>query len=432
MPLRRVVILALALTLLLPTGCNNPNNEQPWRPKGKKDYSRPLGPGEVALRKIGPEEYPDFSRGFANRGYLEEAIQNSLSYLNKPSSRRYFPYLDITHERAVATLQEFLRVLREASSGEQLDALIRERFEVYKSKGWDGSGTVFFTGYYCPIFDGRRTQEGPFRYPIYSLPADLLKDEDGNALGQKMPDGSTRPYPPRAEIERSGMLRGREIAWLKDPFEAYVATVQGSTKLRLADGSLYELGYAGNNGHEYKSIASKMIEDGAISRDELSLQALIHYFAEHPDKVDYYTSQNPRYVFFQERRGGPYGSLNVPVLPYRSIATDKQVYPRACLAFLDTALPRGDGGHAQVAPYAGFTLDQDTGGAIRAAGRCDVFFGIGPAAEGLAGRTGAEGELYYIAVKPNGGAAPPGAPSGAPAPRGDGSPRSQPDARSSE
>ena len=44
-------------------------------------------------------------------------------------------------------------------------------------------------------------------------------------------------------------------------------------------------------------------------------------------------------------------------------------------------------------------LDQDTGGAIRAAGRCDIYMGIGPEAEGLSGRQLNEGRLYYLAVR---------------------------------
>lgn len=35
-----------------------------------------------------------------------------------------------------------------------------------------------------------------------------------------------------------------------------------------------------------------------------------------------------------------------------------------------------------------------------AAGRCDVYLGVGPAAEALARRTGAEGALYYLFVRP--------------------------------
>ena len=45
-------------------------------------------------------------------------------------------------------------------------------------------------------------------------------------------------------------------------------------------------------------------------------------------------------------------------------------------------------------------LDQDTGGAIQAPGRADIFMGIGPGAEILAGGQYAEGRLYYFILKP--------------------------------
>jgi len=50
-------------------------------------------------------------------------------------------------------------------------------------------------------------------------------------------------------------------------------------------------------------------------------------------------------------------------------------------------------------PYTGFALDQDTGGAIRAPGRCDVYMGIGDDAGRLAGQTYQEGKLYYLFLK---------------------------------
>ena len=131
---------------------------------------------------------------------------------------------------------------------------------------------------------------------------------------------------------------------------------------------------------------------------------MIRYFQQNPDKLDWAMSINKRYVFFTQRSGGPYGSLNVPVTPFRSVATDKQVYPRACVAFLATQLPaHSSDGQIRNHSYDGFALDQDTGGAIRAAGRCDVFMGTGPDVGELAGRTFAEGKIYYIFVKQDGG-----------------------------
>lgn len=392
----RPLLLALA-AMFVASGCQKPEII-PGEPF--KDYARPLPPGQLALRKLtDPADYPDFSRDIYNRGDLFTSVSNSIEYLNKPSSKKYFPYGEITHSRAVASLERFRELLTTVSSGEELNEIIRRDFDVYQSIGYDGSGTVYFTGYYCPIFEGRRQREGRFVYPIYSLPDDLAKDTEGRTLGRSTGGGQYVPYPTRRGIEESNLLAGKEIAWLRDPFEAYVVTVQGSAKLRLADGSLFELGYAGNNGHTYSSVGQKMVEDGLIDRNELSLQRMIEYFAAHPAEVRKYCWANDRYVFFKEVPGGPFGSLGTPVTPYRTVATDKEVYPRACVAFLQADLPRATRGSIRVVPYSAFTLDQDTGGAIRAAGRCDIFMGTGPSAEALAGRTGAEGKLYYIFLK---------------------------------
>jgi membrane-bound lytic murein transglycosylase A len=189
------------------------------------------------------------------------------------------------------------------------------------------------------------------------------------------------------------------LCYLRDPFEGYIVTVQGSAKLRLADGRYFEIGYEANNGHDYVSIGHLLVADGKISANELSLATLIDFFKTHPEERDRYTNRNPRFVFFQQRDGGPYGSLNERVTPYRTIATDKEVYPRACIAFVQTRLPGYEGGRIVEHAYHAFALDQDTGGALRAAGRCDVFLGTGDAVGQLAGRTLAEGKLYYLFAK---------------------------------
>lgn len=398
--MKRLAWLLLATLAFNPLlgGCKRPEKYPPWQPSGK-DYNKPLPPGELALRKIPPERYPDFGLGFENLAGLREAILHSLEYLSKPSSQRYFPYGDISHDRAVASLQRFLQILDSVRSGAELNDAIRREFDVYQSVGCDDRGTVLFTGYYTPIFEGRRQREGNFRYPLYGLPPDLVKDEEGNILGRRSPSGDIEPsYPTRREIEQQRLLDGLEVAWVRSPFEAYVITVQGSAKLRLADGTFYEIGYAGNNGHEYTPISEAMIADGAIRQQDLSLQTLLRYFEQHPDQAYHYAWKNDRYVFFKEAPGGPFGSIGVPVTPFRSLATDKQVFPRACLAYEVLTGPAG-GVQAQAPFRASFGCDQDTGGAIRAAGRCDIFMGIGPSAEALAGRTYSEGQLYYIFVK---------------------------------
>ncbi len=365
------------------------------------DYDKPLPPGEHALRRItDPSMIPDLTIACYDLNNLQDAIDNSLSYLSKPSSKQFFASGEITHERAVASLRALGSLLDRGLYGKELDTAIRSRFDFYQSVGCDDKGTVLFTGYYTPIFNGSLKRTETYQYPLYKQPADLVKDEKGEILGQKRPDGSLVQYPTRAQIESSGMLKGTEIAWLSNPFEAYIAHVQGSAIIRQPNGELVTLGYAATNGHEYRSAAKKMLEDGIFGTEGMSLKAMIDYFKQHPQQVAKYTNINPRYVFFRLDEGKPRGSLNEEVIAFRSIATDKSIYPRGCIAFLKTVLPRPVGNQVRKTAYTGFALDQDTGGAIRAPGRCDVYMGIGDQAGQMAGQTYEEGKLYYLFLKP--------------------------------
>lgn len=196
------------------------------------------------------------------------------------------------------------------------------------------------------------------------------------------------------------MLKGQELVWLSDPFEVYIAHVQGSAKVRLPDGQIITVGYAATNGHEYASVAERLVSDGRIPSDRISLATMIDYFKANPHEVNMYVQVNPRFVFFQSGEGTPRGSLNEPVIPWRTIATDKSIFPRGCLAFLTTTLPQLQDGGISIGTYDGFALDQDTGGAIRAPGRCDIYMGEGDEAGQLAGQTYQEGRLYYVFVRP--------------------------------
>ncbi|MHC4643298.1 MAG: MltA domain-containing protein [Planctomycetota bacterium] len=366
----------------------------------KPAYDRPLLPGQHALRKItNPLQIPDFTlAGFDLQG-LKPAIENSLNYLGKSSSRQFFPVSGITHQQALDSLKAFLGLLDSGLRGADLNTAIRDKFDVYMSVGCDNRGTVLYTGYYTPIFDGSFKPSTSFRYPLYKQPKDLVKGPDGEIFGRRGGDGKISPYPPRAVIEDEMMFRGSELAWLGSQFEVYIAHVQGSAKIRLSNGEIRTVGYAANNGHEYKSIVEALVKDGRISSSQISLAAMIAYFENHPDHVAKYTQMNPRFVFFRKEEGEPRGSLNEPVTPYRTIATDKSIFPRGCLTFISTTIPKVTGGQVVLQPYRGFALDQDTGGAIRAPGRCDIYIGQGDTAGELAGRIYQEGKLYYLFLK---------------------------------
>jgi len=395
---KAILVFELVLIALFSTSCQKPKKVQ--RLEEKPQYDRPLPPGQHALRKItNPADIPDFTFACHDLKDLKSSVVKSLNYLSKPSSKQFYPCGEITHERAVDSLKAFAELLNSNLLGSQLNDAIRQKFDVYISVGCDDKGTVLFTGYYTPIFDGSLKRTDKFQYPLYKQPPDIVKGPKGEIIGRRGPDGQTEPYPSRKILEVSGSLMGQELVWLGDPFEVYIAHVQGSAKIKLGDGKLFGVGYAASNGHEYKSLSKAMVEQGKISGEQMSLSAMIDYFKKHPEEVGPCTQLNPRFVFFMEEKGEPRGSLNEEVTPYRSVATDKSIFPPACLAFISTKLPYEKDGAIIDRPYTGFALDQDTGGAIRAAGRCDVYMGQGDKAGKLAGRTYQEGRLYYLFVK---------------------------------
>jgi membrane-bound lytic murein transglycosylase A len=253
------------------------------------------------------------------------------------------------------------------------------------------TGDVLFTGYFTPTYDASPVRTGAFQWPLYKRPADLVTDAEGEHANRKMPDGSLAPAYTREQIEQQHVLDGEEFVWLPDRFAAYIITVQGSARLRMPDGSVLEVGYNGNNGYPYVGIGKQMVVDGVITHDQLSLQGMKNYFARHPEAMDHYLPMNARTVFFTERKGGPFGSLNQPVTPFATVATDKTIFPRAMPVFVVAPLPTPQG----MTNFRGLMFDQDTGGAIRAAGRCDIYMGLGD----QAGRELNVGQLYYLAVK---------------------------------
>jgi membrane-bound lytic murein transglycosylase A len=387
-------LLLLLLTIIV--GCRAPA-EQITKPP----YDRPLLPGQQALIKVtNPSQIPDFTLAGMDLQGLKPSVERSLNYLSKPSSKRFFPVNSITHQQAVDSLEAFSNLLESGLAGTDLNAAIKDRFDVYMSVGCDNRGTVLYTGYYTPIFEGSLEPGKRFRYPLYKQPKDLVKGPNGEILGRRDRDGTIRPYPSRVVIEDAMMLRGRELIWLTDPFEVYIAHVQGSAKIKLPGGKITTVGYAANNGHEYKSIVQALIKDGKISSSKMSLAAMIAYFKNHPADIAKYTRMNPRFVFFRKEQGKPRGSLNEPVTSMRTIATDKSIFPRGCLAFISTTLPQVKNDRVILRPYSGFALDQDTGGAIRAPGRCDIYMGQGIKASERAGWTYQEGKLYYLFLKP--------------------------------
>ncbi len=396
----------IALLACGSTGCQMRGAKKPAavqaKPVVSKDYNKPLGAGEQALTEVDINSLPNFSLTNEDRAQLQRAIGYSLSYLNSPSvinssANRRYPVGSITKDHVVRSLHALTELLQNTSDAAQFNAALKSRFKALMSVGCDNQGTVLYTGYFTPILKASRTPSSLYRYPIYKVPTDFIKPTNDKEIAQRrMPDGSTQPYPTRAELEASGALKGLELLYFSEPYDPYVVEVQGSAKATMPDGSQVEVGVAGINGHPYHPIAQDLVTEGKIRKEELSLATVRAYFRAHPDELTTYTNRNPRFVFFAPSKGGPFGSLGQPVTTDVSVATDKSIFPpgAACLAVTTATDTSGRAGN-----YAALRLDQDTGGGIRAAGRCDLYMGVGDGAERRAGNQFAEGKLYYLLLK---------------------------------
>jgi membrane-bound lytic murein transglycosylase A len=247
---RRAVAVLFGVLSVFVAGCSSDTVLDEVKPA----IDRALPPGAPALIRAEPADIPDWKKLWpADPGTLE-ALDQSLAYFAKPSSKKHFPYAlvdgTVTHDRQVESLKTLRKILETSRTEREFEGWMNGAFDVYKSVGYDYDkgrlgGNVFFTAYYTPIFEGSRTADDVYRYPLYRRPAELAADDEGTPLGRRMPDGSIVPWPTRAEIDASGMFAGTELLWLKDPFEVYIVHVQGSARVRMQDGEIVHVGYHG-------------------------------------------------------------------------------------------------------------------------------------------------------------------------------------------
>jgi len=331
-----------------------------------------------------------------DRAALIGAIDRSLRYLDTPKAievYRDYPVAGVSLDRVRRSLLRFRQLLRSSASPEELQAAVRREFILYQAVGQDNRGTVAYTGYFAPVYTASRVPTAEYRYPLYRRPANL--------------EEWTSPHPARVELEgvdglgRNSPLAGTELVWLRNRLEAFLVHVQGSATLNLSDGTTMTVGYAGKTDRPYGSIGQALVADGQLPREGLSLPKIIAYFQRFPQALNRYLPHNESFVFFRETHGAPpIGTLNVPVTPERSIATDKELMPPGALALMRTQIPYyNNAGELDTPIVSRYVLDQDTGSAIRGAGRVDIYMGTGVEAGDRAGIIDWTGELYYLLLK---------------------------------
>jgi membrane-bound lytic murein transglycosylase A len=281
-------------------------------------------------------------------------------------------------------------------------AYFEGNFVPYRVADADGGTQGLVTGYYEPMLRGSRERVAPFVNPLYAPPDDLLvidlasvaPDTRNMRLRGRLDGRRVVPYWSRAEIEDGkAPVNGKELVYVDDAIEAFFMQIQGSGRVRLANGEELRIGYADQNGHPYHSIGRWLVDKGELALGQTSMQGIQAWARAHPARIVELLNQNPSYVFFRElppSPGGPPGAQGIPLTAERSIAVDPRFIPLGAPVYLATTHPNS------TVPLERLVVAQDTGGAIRGAVRADFFWGTGADAGLLAGRMRQQGRMWVL------------------------------------
>ncbi len=266
-----------------------------------------------------------------------------------------------------------------------------------------------FTGYFEPELQGSLTPGSEYDIALYRRPDDLVtvslgrfRDAyTGERIAGRVVGGALLPYPTRAEID-AGALAGQslELVWVDNAVDAFFLHIQGSGVVRLKDGGARRIAYAASNGRPYLAIGRSLVERGALSLEEVTMQSIRAWLEDNPAEAPAVRQENNSFVFFRWLDGkaadlGPEGAEGVPLLAGRSLAVDRKFIPLGAPLWLDARAPDAD----PVGPdlvLRRLMVSQDTGGAIRGPVRGDVFWGTGRAAGEIAGRMKHQGRYWLL------------------------------------
>lgn len=288
-------------------------------------------------------------------------------------------------------------------------------FEILPVAGQNPYDHGFLTGYYEPVVAGSTTRSEAFSEPVLGRPSDLVtlspeimpKDFPlGLASARRLADGVLAPYPERAAIENQGAAGdATPLVYVRDGIELFMMQVQGSARIRLPDGKLLRLTYAGRNGQPYTSIGRLLVERGEIPSADMSLarlKAWVRANGQKPGEAGRRLMQeNKSYVFFNvddalPETAGPVGAASIPLTRLRSIAVDRTLWPYGLPMWIDAELPWRRGGPEA---FRRLMVAQDTGSAILGAARADIFFGTGARAGRVAGNIRHRARMFVLLPK---------------------------------
>ena len=321
------------------------------------------------------------------KGFESDDLDSALKVFKKDCKRakKYKNLEDICLKASVSTDGKYF---------------FTNNFKPYQIMAKD-SDYGLITGYYEPMLQGSITKTAKFRYPVYSVPKDLIT-VDLSRIYPKLKKYKLRgkligniliPYDSREDIESKINDKDeflQPICYVDDKIDLFFLHIQGSGKVELRDGSTINIGYGGQNGRKYYAVGRKLIEMGEIEKENISLQSIKKWLVKNPSKVDDILNLNPSYVFFTKSDKDATGSLGAELVAQRNIAVDRNYIPLGFPVFLNTTNPIDE------KPLNKLVIAADTGGAIKGEIRADLFFGSGIGAAELAGKMKQKGKMFIL------------------------------------
>ena len=360
----------------------------------------------IASISVGTEEVfagnPRFADDYSQASLLA-AIEASIHYLEKnPALQpRELCSRMVGVRESLDGLILLYKIVKKSKNPHEFNQLFLDAFESCPV-GTDGKDAeLLVTGYYEPVFKGSLVKKEPFVYPLYRVPADLVRTPSASfPYGRKTTKG-IEPYWTRRDIEKNNLLAGYELVYLADPVEAFILHVQGSGRIILQDGSERHAHFAAKNGRPYRSIGRLLADEGKIPLPQVTLPAIKEYLYNHPDEQDRILHHNESFVFFKWADSSPVGAIGQQLIPGRSIAMDHKCYPPGAFFFLETQQPiiNGRGEVDAWVPMTRFVFNQDSGSAIKGFKRIDFFWGSGRDEEIAAGLMKHPGRVFFFMKK---------------------------------
>ncbi|SUP85307.1 murein transglycosylase A [Yersinia wautersii] len=324
--------------------------------------------------------------------YKDGRLEQSLELVNEPNAagkpvnaKGYSDQVKVINQSSPGLYNRnsdtFNAVQNWMLAGADTSKLSLFGLNAYQMEGVDNFGNVQFTGYYTPVLQARYTPQGEFRHPLYRMPAK-----------------GKRRLPDRAAIY-AGALDNRNliIAYTNSLVDNFMMEVQGSGYVDYGDGRpLTFFGYAGKNGHAYRSIGKVLIDRGEVARADMSMQAIRQWAENHSEaEVRELLEQNPSFVFFKPVMYAPVkGASAVPLIAKASVASDKSLIPPGTTLLAEVPL-LDDQGKFTGKYQMRLMVALDVGGAIKGQ-HFDIYQGIGHEAGQAAGFYNHYGRVWVL------------------------------------